>query len=80
MQNLTFYVAGVLVIAFVAGLHADVGKARRGRTGHVLLWIGGAALAVNGAFSWKVGTFSARLLNGRSGTSNALEGRVEART
>jgi hypothetical membrane protein len=54
MQNVTFAVAGVLVIAFVIALHRSVHQARRGRAGHVLLLIGGAALAMNAAFPWQI--------------------------
>jgi hypothetical membrane protein len=54
MQNLTFCVAGVLVIAFVIALHRSVRQAHRGRAGHVLLLIGGAALAMNAVFPWKI--------------------------
>jgi hypothetical membrane protein len=54
MQNLTFAVAGVLVIAFVTALHRSVRQARRGDAGHVLLLTGGAALAMNAAFPWRL--------------------------
>ncbi len=54
MQNLTFAVAGVLVITFVIGLHRCVRQAPRGRTGHVLLLIGGAALSMNAVFPWEI--------------------------
>ena len=54
MQNLTFAVAGVLVIALVAALHRSVRQAHRGDAGHVLLVIGGAALAMNAAFPWRM--------------------------
>jgi hypothetical membrane protein len=52
MQNLTFAVAGLLVVAFVVALHRSVRPAPRGRAGHVLLLIGGAALAMNAVFPW----------------------------
>lgn len=54
MQNLTFHVAGVLVVAFVIALHRSVRKTDRGRAGIGLLLIGGAALAMNGAFPWEI--------------------------
>jgi hypothetical membrane protein len=54
IQNLTFAVAGVLVIAFVIALHRSVRQAHRGRSGHVLLMIGGAALAMNAVFPWRI--------------------------
>jgi hypothetical protein len=50
MQNLTFYV----VIAFVIALHRSVRQAHRGRAGHVLLLIAGAALAMNAVFPWEI--------------------------
>jgi hypothetical membrane protein len=54
MQNLTFFVAGVLVIAFAVALHSSVRQVQRGRAGHVLLMIGGAALALNAVFPWEI--------------------------
>jgi hypothetical membrane protein len=54
LQNLTFCVAGLLVIAFVVALHRSVHQSPRGRAGHVLLLIGGAELAMNGAFPWEM--------------------------
>lgn len=54
MQNLTFVVAGVLFMVFATALHRTVRQAHRGRAGHVLLQIGGAALAMNGAFPWAI--------------------------
>lgn len=54
MQNLTFCVAGVLVVAFVVALHRSVRQVGRGRAGHVLLLIGGAALSMNAVFPWKL--------------------------
>ena len=52
MQNLNFYVTGVLVMLFVIGLHGAVRPGTRGRAGVALLLIGGAALALNGMFPW----------------------------
>jgi hypothetical membrane protein len=54
LQNLTFCVAGVLVVAFVVAFHRSVGQAQHGRAGHVLLLIGGVALAMNAVFPWKI--------------------------
>lgn len=54
MQNLTFAVAGVLVIALVTALHRSVRQTQRRDAGHVLLLIGGAALAMNAVFPWRV--------------------------
>ena len=54
IQNLNFYVTGVLIVLFVVGLHGAVRATPRGRAGFALLLIGGAALAMNGVFPWKM--------------------------
>ena len=54
IQNLNFYVSGVLTILFITGLHGAVRRTPRGYAGFALLLIGGAALAMNGMFPWKM--------------------------
>ena len=54
LQSLTFLVAGVLAVAFVVAMHRSVRPAPRGHAGHVLLLLGGIALAMNAVFPWKL--------------------------
>jgi hypothetical membrane protein len=54
IQNLNFYVSGVLIVLFVVALHGAVRPTPRGRAGVALLLIGGVALAMNGAFPWRM--------------------------
>ena len=52
IQQLNFWVAASLNIAFVYGLHLTVQPARRGATGFPLLVVGGIGLALAGLFPW----------------------------
>jgi hypothetical membrane protein len=52
MQNLNFFVAGTLLLAFTVGLHAAVRPTRFGMAGVGLLLAGGAGLFLAGLFPW----------------------------
>lgn len=54
IQNINFYVAGALIIAFAAALHAGVQPTRRGGAGAALLALGGLGVAWDGFFPWKM--------------------------
>ena len=54
IQNLNFYISGVLMMLFITGLNAAVRSTSRGRAGVPLLLIGGAALVTTGMFPWKM--------------------------
>ena len=52
IQNLNFFAAGILTIAFAYGLHLGVQPADRGRLGVPLLVAGGIGLIIAGLFPW----------------------------
>jgi hypothetical membrane protein len=54
IQNLNFYISGVLILLFIVGLNGAVRPTPRGRAGFALLLIGGMALMMNGVFPWKM--------------------------
>lgn len=54
LQNLNFFVTGVLMILFIMGLNGRVRPTPRGRAGFALLLIGATALMINGVFPWKM--------------------------
>ena len=54
IQNVNFYVAGVLTMAFAVALHHDVQPTRRGGAGVALLVLGGLGLVWAGIFPWKM--------------------------
>ena len=54
IQNVNFYVAGVLTMAFAVALHHGVQPTRRGSAGVALLVLGGLGLVWAGIFPWKM--------------------------
>jgi hypothetical membrane protein len=54
IQTLNFYVSGALTIAFGFGLQHAVQPTRQGRTGFVLLVVGGIGLVLAGVFPWRM--------------------------
>jgi hypothetical membrane protein len=52
MQNLNFFVAATLLLAFTVGLHATLRPTRFGMVGIGLLLAGGAGLFMAGLFPW----------------------------
>lgn len=54
IQTLNFYVTGALAIAFGFGLHHAVQPTRQGRTGFVLLVMGGIGVVLAGVFPWRM--------------------------
>ena len=52
IQNVNFYVAGVLTVAFAMALHDGVHPTRRGGAGVALLVLGGLGLVWAGIFPW----------------------------
>jgi hypothetical membrane protein len=53
IQNLNFYVEGMLVLCFAIGLHFGVSPTRRGVIGPALVALSGAGLIVCGVFPWR---------------------------
>src|SRR4029453_926318 len=53
IQNLNFFVAGALTMAFAYALHRGVQPTRRGNIGVALLVMGGIGLWLAGIFPWK---------------------------
>jgi len=54
IQNVNFYIAGVLTIAFAVALHHGVQRTRRAGAGVALLGLGGLGLVWAGIFPWKM--------------------------
>jgi hypothetical membrane protein len=54
IQNVNFYVAGVLTMAFAVALDHGVQPTRRGTAGVALLVLGGLGLVWAGIFRWKM--------------------------
>jgi len=54
LQNVNFYVAGVLTLAFAVALDHGVQPTRRGGAGVALLGLGGLGLVWAGIFPWKM--------------------------
>ena len=54
IQNVNFYVAGVLTMAFAVALHHGVQPTRRGGAGVASLALGGLGLVWAGVFPWKM--------------------------
>ena len=54
IQNVNFYVMGVLTMAFAVALHHGVQPTRRGRAGVALLVLGGLGVVWAGIFPWKM--------------------------
>ena len=54
LQNINFYVAGVLTMAFAVALDHGVQPTRRGGAGVALLGLGGLGLVWAGIFPWKM--------------------------
>jgi hypothetical membrane protein len=54
IQELNFYVFGVLSIVFALGLHQGVRPASRGAMGVPLLLMSGIGIGASGVFSWKM--------------------------
>jgi hypothetical membrane protein len=54
IQNINFYVTGVLAMAFAVTLHHGVQPTRRGRAGVALLGLGGLGVVWAGIFPWKM--------------------------
>ena len=52
IQNLNFYVAGALLIAFAVALQRAVQPTRRGVVGIALLMMSGIGVALDGVFPW----------------------------
>lgn len=59
IQNVNFYIEGMLVLCFAIGLHFGVRPTRRGVIGPALIALSGAGLIVCGVFPWRQenGTF-----------------------
>jgi hypothetical membrane protein len=54
IQNINFYVTGVLAMAFAVALHHGVQPTRRGGAGVALLVLGGLGVVWAGLFPWKM--------------------------
>jgi hypothetical membrane protein len=54
IQDLNFYIVGVLMIAFALALHGGVQPTRRGAAGFVLLALGGIGIVLAGIFPWRM--------------------------
>lgn len=54
IQNLNFYLFGVLMAAYAIGLHRGVHPSRRGVVGPVMLMLSGAGLVIAGIFPWRM--------------------------
>ena len=54
IQNVNFYVAGVLMMAFALALHVGVRRTRWGGVGVALLIAGGIGLVLAGIFPWRM--------------------------
>jgi hypothetical membrane protein len=54
IQNLNFFVAGALTMAFAYALHRAVQPTRRGNIGFALLVMGGIGLWLAGMFPWRM--------------------------
>jgi hypothetical membrane protein len=54
IQNLNFYVTGMLTMAFALALHRGVQPTRRGGAGVVLLLLGGLGVLLAGVFPWRM--------------------------
>jgi hypothetical membrane protein len=53
LQNINFYIAGTLMIAYAIGLHSNVRPARRGAIGPALIALSGLGLILCGVFPWR---------------------------